>query len=65
MKISDSVNMDTEKFQEFARVGIERWLEVIKDWLKYSNNIYVIYYEVKELTSVLPFLMIPLVQSLY
>ena len=46
VKITNAKIMDTEKFMEFARVGIERWLEVIQDWINYSQKLYIVYYEV-------------------
>ena len=39
-------SLHSEDFQEFVRVGAERWLEVIQDWLEFSTDCHVILYEV-------------------
>ena len=36
----------TAEFREFVRVGAERWLELIQDWLEFSTDCHVIFYEV-------------------
>ena len=45
-KTNTADSLHSDKFQEFAKVGIQRWLEVITDWLEYSTDLYCIYYEV-------------------
>ena len=39
-------SLHSEEFQEFVRVGAERWLELIRDWLRFSKDCFVIIYEV-------------------
>ena len=36
----------TAEFQEFVRVEVGRWLELITDWLEFSTDCHVIMYEV-------------------
>ena len=36
----------TKDFQNFVRLGAERWLELIQDWLLDSTDCYVLMYEV-------------------
>ena len=55
VKITNAKIKNTEKFNEFARVGIERWLEVIQDWIDYSNKLYIVYYEVLFFNHICPF----------
>ena len=38
--------LQSPEFQEFVRVGAERWLELIQDWLEFSTDCHVIFYEV-------------------
>ena len=39
-------SLHSGEFQEFVRVGAERWLELIQDWLEFSTDCHVIMYEV-------------------
>ena len=39
-------SLRSEDFREFVRVGAERWLELIQDWLQFSTDCHVILYEV-------------------
>ena len=45
-KTVDVSSLHSEQFLDFVRVGAERWLEVIKDWLQLSTSCHVILYEV-------------------
>ena len=45
-KTVDVSSLHSEQFLDFVRVGAERWLEVIKDWLQLSTSCQVILYEV-------------------
>ena len=45
-KTNTADSLKSAKFQQFAKTGIQRWLEVITDWLEYSNELYCIFYEV-------------------
>ena len=35
----------SREFRDFVVVGIERWLEVVSDWLNLSKDVYFIFYE--------------------
>ena len=50
-KTVDVESLHSEEFLDFVRVGAERWLEVIKDWLQLSTSCHVILYEVNLQTS--------------
>ena len=39
-------SLHSARFQQFARTGAQRWLEVISDWLQYSSDLHTVYYEV-------------------
>ena len=39
-------SLHSPEFQEFVRVGAERWLELIQDWLEFSTDCHLIFYEV-------------------
>ena len=38
--------LKSKDFHDFVLVGVERWLELIRDWLLYSTDLHVIMYEV-------------------
>ena len=46
------MRVENTAIQEFVRVGAERWLEVIQDWLAFSTDCYVIMYEVRFISVV-------------
>ena len=39
-------SLHSQQFLEFVRVGADRWLEVVQDWLHLSSSCHVIIYEV-------------------
>ena len=47
-------SLHSAEFQEFVRVGAERWLELIQDWLQFSTDCHIIMYEVSLTLSPIP-----------
>ena len=45
-KVEAAESLGTEEFQEFCRVGAERWLELLQDWLMFCTYCHFIMYEV-------------------
>ena len=39
-------SLQSAKFRKFVRAGATRWLKIIQDWLFYSKELYVVFYEV-------------------
>ena len=37
----------TDDFIDFSTRGIDRWLQLIEDWIYFSENYHVIFYEVE------------------
>ena len=45
---TDTVSSETfhrKRFQNFIVVGIERWLELITDWIEQGKDVYFIFYK--------------------
>ena len=42
---ADKNTLLTKEFQDFAFVGINRWYEIINDWLIYGKDVYFVFYE--------------------
>ena len=50
-KTIQSETLHSDRFIKFAKVGIERWLQVIEDWMTHAEDCYVIFYEVFRIFS--------------
>lgn len=42
---ADRNSLLSMEFQDFAFVGINRWYELISDWLEYGKDVYFVFYE--------------------
>ena len=42
---ADKNSLLSNEFQDFAFVGINRWYEIINDWLIYGKDVYFVFYE--------------------
>ena len=42
---ANKTSFSSQKFKDFAFVGINRWYEIISDWLKYGTEVYFVFYE--------------------
>jgi len=44
-KLDDKDSLLSKEFRYFALVGINRWLELITDWIDYGSEVYFLFYE--------------------